>query len=559
MLIYTANSLAQVTQTIDRHNVKVGETLMLEVRSDKNTSATPDLSLLPDSLELVSKSQYSQTQILNGKTSFSKSWKIQLKALTPGRVIIPPIPLGNQQGEAIEINIQKASSQVDLGKQKEAIFVTAEVDQKEPYVQQQIIYTLKVHRSIQAQSENISKFDVENSIVEQLGDTTSYQTTINNQRYQVHELKYALFPQQSGEIIINPVVYTAKVYDPNQNSRSFFYEPTRSVSVSTEAIRLNVKPIPAMASLPWRPAMQVNLTENWPSHVEFKVGEPITWTLTLSALGLTESQLPQIELPKLDGLQVYPDTPTKNKSITQQGILGKRIEKFAIIPSKAGELKLPEVKVTWWNTKTNRQEIATLPAKSLQVLPGEKTIQQPALSGSPTTMTATSDQTTNSNNQSNSDQSNNSQSNHLWQLISAISLALWLITLFAYLKLKSASTINKMQISKPIGSISQQERIEQAEQQLKSPDLKIVSKGLLTLVNLHTNHHYGSLGAISKNLSKTDLVETLKAIEACQYSASQQIDSPEVNNLFVDAIVDDLSQASKPLDSSPIPPLYNHK
>jgi len=527
LLIYTANSLAQVTQTIDRHNVKVGETLMLEVRSDKNTSATPDLSLLPDSLELVSKSQYSQTQILNGKTSFSKSWKIQLKALTPGRVIIPPIPLGNQQGEAIEINIQKASSQVDLGKQKEAIFVT--------------------------------KFDVENSIVEQLGDTTSYQTTINNQRYQVHELKYALFPQQSGEIIINPVVYTAKVYDPNQNSRSFFYEPTRSVSVSTEAIRLNVKPIPAMASLPWRPAMQVNLTENWPSHVEFKVGEPITWTLTLSALGLTESQLPQIELPKLDGLQVYPDTPTKNKSITQQGILGKRIEKFAIIPSKAGELKLPEVKVTWWNTKTNRQEIATLPAKSLQVLPGEKTIQQPALSGSPTTMTATSDQTTNSNNQSNSDQSNNSQSNHLWQLISAISLALWLITLFAYLKLKSASTINKMQISKPIGSISQQERIEQAEQQLKSPDLKIVSKGLLTLVNLHTNHHYGSLGAISKNLSKTDLVETLKAIEACQYSASQQIDSPEVNNLFVDAIVDDLSQASKPLDSSPIPPLYNHK
>ena len=46
-------------------------------------------------------------------------------------------------------------------------------------------------------------------------------------------------------------------------------------------------------------------------------------------------------------------------------VVGSRRDTVAIIPLAPGRFTLPEIKIDWWNTRTNQQESAILPARTL--------------------------------------------------------------------------------------------------------------------------------------------------------------------------------------------------
>jgi hypothetical protein len=48
-------------------------------------------------------------------------------------------------------------------------------------------------------------------------------------------------------------------------------------------------------------------------------------------------------------------------------VIGSREERQALIPEQAGQLSLPDIEITWWNTQEDRLEHTTLPGRSLDV------------------------------------------------------------------------------------------------------------------------------------------------------------------------------------------------
>jgi len=314
---------AKLTQAIDRTDISAGETFVLDIQTDSATDEAPDISMIPADITIVSNSQYQNVQIINGRRSGIKGWKLKLKTLKPGVLIIPAIEVGNESTRPITLKIKESSFRVDVNGQKNAIFLKSAVDQESPYVQQQLIYTVSLYRSISTHYENLSTPIVENSIIEKLGDDVVYEKMIDNKRYTVYQRKYIIFPQQSGEVTIGAVNFTADVNDSNRKGRNLFLNSTRPISVSTQPIKLNVKAKPAQATTPWLPAESVSLVDQWTSDkanasspLQLKVGEPATWTVFLSVQGQSESQLPEISLPKVNGLQIYPDTPQKDRTVT---------------------------------------------------------------------------------------------------------------------------------------------------------------------------------------------------------------------------------------------------
>jgi len=91
----------------------------------------------------------------------------------------------------------------------------------------------------------------------------------------------------------------------------------------------------------------------------------VTRTITIAAQGLTAVQLPDMKFNDVDGLKQYPDKPVTENRTQTDGITGLKQIKIALIPTKAGSYKLPEIKLQWWNTKTSKKEIATIPEKIL--------------------------------------------------------------------------------------------------------------------------------------------------------------------------------------------------
>ncbi len=536
---------AKVEQSIDRQDISAGETFVLDLKIDHNTDSQPDLSLIPADFTIVSSSQYQHTQIINGSRSSVKGWKIKLKTLKTGKITLPAITIGNESSKPIELNIKDSSNEIALNGQLKAIFLDAKVSSEKIYVQQQMVFTISLYRAVQTHYASLTEPTAGNSIIEKLGDDTQFEKIIDNKRYIVTQRKYAIFPQESGDIEISPVTFTADVNDNNRR-RSTFLNSTRPISVSTQPIKIAVKPKPANAPTPWLPAENVTLTDRWsPNPQSLKVGEPITWTVNLTVQGLSESQLPEINFPTIQGLQLYPDTPQKERNITPNGVQGQRIEKFAVIPSQSGEITIPEVKLQWWNTKTDSVQTAVLPPRTFNVLPSDnqqaQTPELPTVKVEPVIKEPVL-----------------SENNLAWKYTSAGLLLLWLLTLLAYFKKSPTVTAQY-----PTGETNKQPPIENAQsilkqlkQQANNNQVSAVEKLLIQLAQAAGFTKIQSLGSLKSLLAEQSLISKVQNLELMLYSSQRSEQLVELNNQDIEQIYQQLFSQRKNKGSQGIPPLY---
>ena len=149
------------------------------------------------------------------------------------------------------------------------------------------------------------------AVVEKIGDDKSYDTRRGGKAFNVVERRYAIYPQGSGNLTIEPVVFQGQI----SNGMSFFSNPfgrqPRTVVVQSDPITLNVRAIPkTFTGGQWLPARDITLSEEWSQYpLKFKVDEPLTRTITLTARGLTSSQLPELPKWQSPDFKQYPDQP----------------------------------------------------------------------------------------------------------------------------------------------------------------------------------------------------------------------------------------------------------
>jgi hypothetical protein len=157
--------------------------------------------------------------------------------------------------------------------------------------------------------------------------------------------------------------------DPFSDMGSLFAR-TRPVQLRGQALDLQVQPQPGDAVSPWLPAQSLSLAESWsPDPPQFRVGEPVTRSLAITAQGLTAAQLPELSLPAPAGVKVYPDKTQSETQPRGDTLVAQKILKSAWVPSQAGPLTLPEVRLAWWDTRTGKPQIARLPARTVEVSP----------------------------------------------------------------------------------------------------------------------------------------------------------------------------------------------
>lgn len=425
-LTTTLASAANISVFVDRQNINTNESFNLVFEADGSVDDEPDFSPLGVYFDVLNKSKSSNMTIVNGSFSRKTVWTVVLLAKQAGTYAIPPIEFGKDKTKALTIKIGRSSgSQSSTDKN---IFLEVDVDQKSAYVQSQLVYTVKLFRSVDIQNASLTEPELSDAdaIVEKLGDDNRTQITRNGVRYLVIERKYAIFPQQSGQLSIKPVEFNGQLVSQR---RSFFditpFNNTTKRIVSSQ-IDIDVKPIPGnFKNKNWLPSASLKLVDEWPEDPVFKVGEPVTRTLSIIASGLTASQLPEINSTTISNIKLYPDQPTFNNQKDENGILGIRQEKIAYIPTKSGKITLPEINIPWWNTKNGKIEFARIKAKTINVEAGAS-VTQPALT--PT------EQRTLPHTQSNSTELSDSTTSSTWFYLSMLFLAGWVITLFFLLR-----------------------------------------------------------------------------------------------------------------------------
>ncbi len=392
LLMLPSSAQAAVQASVDRAVVYDGESFTLTIRSDGKQKAMPDLSLLEKDFYILGSGSSQQVQIRNGVTSSSTSWNITLQPKASGQFHIPSMRIGNELTNPIQLTVKAppvASSVMD----GQHIFIETEIEspEKPVYLQQQIIYTVRLVFDRPILEGSLSDPAPVNALVEQLGKNNRYSTQRNGSSFTVIERRYAIFPEKSGELIIPPLRFVGSlVSEQRRRARPSLIDPSmqqffggdpfagafdrgKPVTVQGKPVSINVLPRPASFSARnWLPSAELELRDSWVDQPpEFKVGEPVTRSITIQAKGLLATLLPALDVAEVDGVKVYPEKPESETRTDGTWVYGIKKQSLSYMPTRAGTLLIPELKLSWWDTEAGLERTAVLPAWSVNVLPGK--------------------------------------------------------------------------------------------------------------------------------------------------------------------------------------------
>ncbi|PKG58925.1 hypothetical protein CXF83_15590 [Shewanella sp. Choline-02u-19] len=366
-----AYAITSLQASVDRNPVIEGESLVLTVVADDdlNSGELNTSSLLKDFI--VGRTSISRSkQIMNFDARNETRWQVLLSPKFGGNITIPAFNIKGVSSAPITLAVVDRKSQPQ---QMQDIFMRSSLSSEEAYVGQMLTYRVKLYLALELQRGVLSAPVLDGAQIKQLGEDKDSNEIVNGKRYRVIERAYAIIADQPGELTINGASFSGDVLvQTKRNGGMFSFNESRPTQTQAPKSIVLINPEPVEYQGQWLVSDLVVLKEDWPTTpVEYKVGDPITRTISLLASNADETSLPDIRLSTPAELKTYPEKAQRKSFVRDKQMVSQLTQTTAIVATKAGTYTLPEIKVPWWNPHLKQQQYATLPARTVVVTRGE--------------------------------------------------------------------------------------------------------------------------------------------------------------------------------------------
>jgi len=385
----TAQAFAGVTASLDSTQVAVGETVQLTLERDGGGGGQPDVAVLQQDFDILGTSSSTNISLTNGGFSEKTQVVLTLAPKVTGHLTIPPISWNGERSQPLALDVSGPGGGGQAGAQAApAVFLETSASPEQPYVEGAVQLTVRLFMAEPLYRADLQLPESSDVVVRRLGSDQDSQVERNGRTYQVVTRQFVLFPLHSGKLTLPGPVLEAEVavtQPPSAAGRDPFdgifggspfggvLRTMRPIRLSGNPLVLRVRPRPAGAvGNYWLPADNVTLSAAWnPTKLTAQAGDPLTLDLDLQATGLTSAQLPDLSsmLSLPAGLKAYPDQPKLDDSTRDGKLLGSRDQTIALMADSPGHYTIPALAVKWWDTQANQPRTATLPARTLTILP----------------------------------------------------------------------------------------------------------------------------------------------------------------------------------------------
>ena len=368
-LLLVSAQLHAATARLSAEEILEYETVQLELSGSRDTS--PDLAPLEEEFEILSRSSQSSMQIVNGRIEVSENTvKLTIRPRRTGRIVIPPITFGNEQTQALELNVKPLDESTRQGI-NELAFFEIQVSNQRPYQGEAVFLTRRLFyaQEVQIYGSLPGIPEVFGATVQPLSEPTSTHSVRNGRRYNVFVSEYVLFADQSGELSIPGVDVMARMrLDGSAQGRSL------GIPIRSQELTLQIRPPPETypAGKPWLPARNVSVESEFNTQTT-EVGAPLSFNLQVSVDAALASQVAPLSLAFPASIKSYPESPRLEDKLESGSVQGIRTERYSLVPTQPGILTLPDVRVAWWDTQNDQLREATLSAREIEVLPNPET------------------------------------------------------------------------------------------------------------------------------------------------------------------------------------------
>ena len=371
-----------VSLKLDRPEVQLVDSVELIVRVDgsRDSDSLPEIQGL-ENFDVRSGGTSSRVEFINGKISsgvdytyFIQPNKIGIFQVGPARVLINGKPYVSNTAQ-----LQVLRPAEGKGGERSPVFLTAEISDDAVYVEEQTIYTLKLHLRRNVKNINLNLPETENLVFKQISKPIEYRSNLDGQVFQVLEVRYAVVPSKAGSYAVGPAKMNMTVLKSRRNlNRGIFDDPFssfssgRPLSVTSKPVQLTVHPLPQVGKPPDFSGLVGNF-EIW-SKLEpasLKTGESATLTVAVSGQG-NVNRIPDLKIPELDDIKIYADKPLLESTQDSEGTQGSKIMKWALVPEKDGRLEVPPVAVSYFDPENHSYKTLRSSRYTLSVRPGKK-------------------------------------------------------------------------------------------------------------------------------------------------------------------------------------------
>ena len=375
-----------VNVTVDRRDIIEGDSITLTVTAS-NVKSDPEVRLpdMPDFKVVSGPNQSSSTnvQFINGKmtknSTITLSWNLIPKRT--GQLTIPAmkIQVGKKSylSTPITISVSKRGSS-QAGKVVQ-FFIEAKVDNNTPYRGEQttLTYTLYTKVDVTSFDDDVPSF--KGFWTEELYAPKNLklrEERKNGVKYYAATIKkIALFPTQSGGIIIEPMSAVIGIREKQQrwNDFSLFGPPSKKYTISTGELSIDVKPLPIRQN-----GNISAIVGNWNiksevSTSKIKQDEAITFKIIINGTGnLQTVDMTEIYFP--NELEVFdPEIESKENPLRDK-IGGEKKFEWVLIPRFAGDIFIPKIQLNYFDPKQGKWVTKSTSRHKLNVAPNEKAL-----------------------------------------------------------------------------------------------------------------------------------------------------------------------------------------
>ncbi|MGA3243181.1 MAG: BatD family protein [Bacteroidota bacterium] len=367
--------------SVDRSSVGTGDRFEVsftvsgsDVNGVKNFKA-PNFSPF---VVLSGPNQSTNMQFVNGQMSGSVTYTYYLYARQTGKYSIGAASVDYRgttlQTQPIQIEVVQGKPQTQ---QKEAdasqnvgdnLFIRALSDKQRVKQGEPVTVTYKLYTRLQVSGYDIAKAPVYQGFWAEETDQPKQPTVVNEtyegKQYRVAVIrKTALFPTQSGKLVISPLeVRCAYQLQSRKKSNdpfdSFFNDPFFSRMQNVEQdfksnpLNVTVDPLPGNPPAGFGGAVGQFTFTATADKKEVKTGDPITLRLTVTGSGNIKLLTPP--KPNLPAdFEAY--DPKITDEITRDGgmIRGKKIAEYLIIPRNAGDRAVEPISFSYFDLDRN--------------------------------------------------------------------------------------------------------------------------------------------------------------------------------------------------------------
>jgi len=435
----------ELTAEPDRTQLYEGEVLTLTVKGttkidinlsnlfdfDISSLPSPDIEKVSPNFDILARNQRYSIRTVNGDMVGEITWIYQLAPTSTGELTIPALTFKDSVSSPVTIEVVDGNPP-DQANANRNSFIELTTDKAEVYVQEQLILTVRLFFRGNLIRGELSDPEHPNAIIETLGKQNESSRLRDGVRYRVVERRYAVFPQKSGTLNLPAIRFEGQARDAD-GSLKFLRD-------SAQLFEVQVNDVPAeFSGSTWLPATSLTLAEaGMPPTLNLKTGDNLTRTLNLQAIGLPSEALPPLPDSVPDGLRSYPETAQRDTNVGPDGITSTLTQTRALVPVKAGSLTLPAIRIPWWDTESNSEKVAVIPAQTLNITSARSEGKSEASNENnavvPLAGSADNQNTPpgTGSEESGANTGGIAENSHFWQWVSLALAGIWVLTMLAW-------------------------------------------------------------------------------------------------------------------------------